>query len=87
MQQGEAREGVGRTTGELIAAPASARGVRTPRPRYPTHPPTEVGRDEGGEGVWLCWWGGGQKGGANDEAVAVPESLVKKRARVIELLM
>jgi hypothetical protein len=35
----------------------------------------------------LCWWGGGQKGGANDEAVAVPESLVKKRARVIELLM
>jgi hypothetical protein len=41
----------------------------------------------GGEGVRLCWWGGGHKGGANDRAVAVPESSVKKRARVAELLM
>jgi hypothetical protein len=37
--------------------------------------------------VRLCWWGGGQKGGANDGAVAIPESPVKKRARVAELLM
>jgi hypothetical protein len=89
MQRGEAREGVGRTAGELIAAPAPTRGVRTPRPRYPTHPPAEAGRDEGGGGerVRLCWWGGGHKGGANDGAVAVPKSLVKKRARVAELLM
>jgi hypothetical protein len=41
----------------------------------------------GGEGVWLCWWGGGQKGGANDGVVAVPESPVKKRARVTKLHM
>jgi hypothetical protein len=87
MQRGEAREGVGRTVGELIAAPAPARGVCTPQPRYPTHPSAEMGRDEGGEGVWLCWWGGGQKGGANDGAVVVPESSVKKRARVAKLLM
>jgi hypothetical protein len=50
MQRGEAREGVGRTVGELIAAPVPARGVRTPQPRYPTHPSAKVGRDEGGRG-------------------------------------
>jgi hypothetical protein len=44
-------------------------------------------RGGGGERVRLCWWGGGHKGGANDGAVAVPKSLVKKRARVAELLM
>jgi hypothetical protein len=69
MRRGRAHAGVGRTIKELIAAPALARGERTPQPcrPTPTHPPAEAGRSRIGEAArGREGWLGGQKEGHDE---------------------
>jgi hypothetical protein len=68
MRRGGAHAGVGGTVKELIAAPALARGERTPWPRRPTHPSAEARRDRVEEAT--RGWLGGQKAGHDEGGMA-----------------
>jgi hypothetical protein len=90
MRQGGARAGVGGTAGELITTPTPVCGAHIPRPRCPNHPPAEARRGrvreaargrEGRHGGPEVRRSEGREG-VQSRGCGLPESSVKKRARV-----